>query len=90
MFHNLKLEKREYHQYRGTTYEIAVYRDISGDLRGYVSAGGFGDNIAEMSGETASDMKIAIGVDPVECLVNEMKNEIDAGNLPLAKPIQNR
>jgi hypothetical protein len=85
LFNHLNLAKKEEHQYHGTKYEIAVYRAEDGHLHGYISAGGFCDSIGEMSSEVAYDMKTTNEDDPVECLINAMKGEIDSGKFHVAK-----
>ena len=86
MFYHMNLAKKEIHSFQGTEYEVVVYRaEEDGHLRGYISAGGFSNRIAEMSGETAYDMKSTDVADPVEFLMNVMKDEIDAGKFPVAK-----
>lgn len=86
MFYHFNLAKKERHQYRGTAYEIAVYRtEEDGRLRGYISHGGFSDRIAEMSGEVAYDIKVTTGNDAVESLVDAMKLEIEAGKFPVTR-----
>jgi hypothetical protein len=57
MFNLLNLKQKENYKHGDTTYEIAVYEEEDGRLRGYISTSGFGGLIAEMSGEDASDMK---------------------------------
>lgn len=84
MFYHMNLAGKEVHEYRGNKFEIVVYRaEEDGHLKGYISSGGFSDRIVSMSGETASDMKMGIGSDPVAMLIETMKNEIDAGKFPL-------
>jgi hypothetical protein len=86
MFYHMNLARKEAHIFQGTEYEIVVYRaEEDGHLRGYISAGGFSDRIAQISGETAHDMKATGDSDPVEFLVNAMKEEINAGKFPVAK-----
>ena len=84
MFYHMKIAAREEYEYGGNTFELVVYRsEEEGHLRGYISSGGFSDRIVAMSGETAGDMKMVTGDDPVAMLISVMKNEIDAGKFPL-------
>jgi len=84
MFFHMQLAKKELHTFNGTQYEVVVYRaGEDGHLRGYISAGGFGERIAEMSGDIAHDMKANGFSDPVEFLINAMKGEINASKFPV-------
>lgn len=84
MFYHMNLAGKEMHEYHGNKFEIVVYRaEEDGHLKGYISSGGFSDRIVSMSGETAGDMKMGTGRDPVAMLIETMKNEINAGKFPL-------
>jgi hypothetical protein len=85
MTNHLNLKQKENYKLGDTTYEIAVYAEEDGRLRGFISTGGFCRLIAEMSGEDASDMKTTTLGNPVEFLVSLIKGEIDAGKFPIAK-----
>ena len=85
MFYHMNQVGKDTHMYDGNEYEIAVYKaDEDNHLRGYISSGGFSDSIVHMSSETASDMRHGTE-DPVEMLINTMKDEIDAGKFPVPK-----
>ncbi|CAB1058352.1 hypothetical protein D1BOALGB6SA_3108 [Olavius sp. associated proteobacterium Delta 1] len=85
MFYHMNLAAKETHKFEGNEFELVVYRaEEDGHLRGYISSGGFSDRIAEISGETASDMKSETGNDPADTLISLMKDEINAGKFPLS------
>jgi hypothetical protein len=84
MFYHMNLAAKETHEFDGIEFELVVYRaEEDGHLRGYISSGGFGDRIGEMSGEIASDIKVTKGSDPAATLISAMKVEIDAGKFQL-------
>lgn len=85
MFYHMQQVGKELHTYDGNEYEILVYKaDEDNHLRGYISSGGFSDNIVHMSDETANDMRHDTE-DPVAMLINTMKDEINAGKFPVPK-----
>lgn len=82
MFFHMSLVRKETYVHNGIAYEIAVYRaQEDGHIRGYVSAGGFSDQVLGMSGDITYDMKITGGLDPVAEAVDVLKTEINAGKV---------
>jgi len=80
VFFHLHLRAKETYRYNGLDFEIAVYRaQEDGHYRGYISAGGFSDLVAEISGETALNFLETSDVDPTQQLIGLIKSEIDAG-----------
>ena len=85
MFYHLRLLKKVMHSYDGSDYEIVIYEaEEDQHLRGYVSSGGFGERIAEMPGNVATDMRATSDKDPAEMMIETIKSEIDAGKIPVS------
>ena len=83
MFYHMHLAKSVNHTYNSVEYEVFVHRaEEDGHLRGYIYAGGYGDRIVGMSGKVASDLAHD-NKNPVEMLINNMIDEIDAGKFPI-------
>ena len=88
MFYHLNLVRKVNHEYGGVSYEIAIYRaKEDGHLRGYISAGGFSDRIAELPGTVAYDMKSTGAGDPIDALESLIKAEIDAGKFTVLSAV---
>ncbi len=71
-------------KFAGHRFDLVAYSaEEDGHLRGYISSGGFGEQIIEVPGQTASDMRTVTGSDPVEALIAVTKDGVDAGKFEL-------
>lgn len=86
MFYHMNLVKKELYTYQGVEYELVVYREEGNrSLHGYISAGGFGKQIAEISRDVSDDMSTTGFKDPIDFLINSMKEELSSGKFSVPK-----
>lgn len=84
MFYHMHPVGNDEIEFDGNKFEISVYRaEEDGHLRGYISSENFSDLIAEMPRDVAGDMALGERDNPVQFLIERIKEEIRAGKFPL-------